>query len=182
MVLNIVIPLRKWYGLENVVTEKHLDNMGKVMLATGLIVAYGYIFDIFFAWYSGDAAEQYSVVNRASGPYALIFWLLILVNVVLPQSLWWPSVRKNPVPLFFAALSVNLGMWIERFIIVVVSLSRDYVPSNWHLFIPTGWDWLTLFGSLGLFFALVFLFVRFLPMVTIFELRELISEEEESLP
>jgi len=182
MVLNIVIPLRKWYGLENVVTKKHLDNMAKVMLATGLIVAYGYIFDIFFAWYSGDAAEQYSVVNRVTGPYALIFWLLILVNVVLPQALWWPSARKNPVPLFFIALSVNLGMWIERFVIVVVSLSRDYVPSSWHLFIPTGWDWLTLFGSLGLFFALVFLFVRFLPMVTMFELRELISEEEESLP
>jgi Ni/Fe-hydrogenase subunit HybB-like protein len=181
MVLNIVIPLRKWYGLENVVTHKHLDNMAKVMLATGLMVAYGYIFDIFFAWYSGDAAEQYSVVNRATGPYALIFWLLILVNVVLPQALWWPSVRKNPIPLFFAALSINLGMWIERFIIVVVSLSRDYVPSSWHLFIPTGWDWLTLFGSLGLFFALVFLFVRFLPMVTMFELRELISEEEEGL-
>lgn len=179
MVLNIIIPLRKWYRLEHFVTEKHFDNMGKVMLATGLIVAYGYIFDIFFAWYSGDAAEQYSIVNRATGPYALIFWLLILVNVVLPQSLWWPAVRKNPIPLFFAALSINLGMWIERFIIVIVSLNRDYVPSSWRIFVPTGWDWLTLFGSIGLFFALVFLFVRFLPMVTMFEIRELISEERQ---
>jgi Ni/Fe-hydrogenase subunit HybB-like protein len=179
MVLNIMIPLRKWYGLENLVTEKHLDNMGKVMLAMGLVVTYGYIFDMFTSWYSGDAAEQYSLVNRAVGPYAPIFWLLMLVNVVLPQSLWFPYVRKNSVPLFFAALSINVGMWIERFIIVIVSLSRDYVPSSWRLFIPTGWDWLTLFGSLGLFFALVFLFVRFLPMVTMFEIRELISEEKE---
>lgn len=179
MVLNIMLPLRKWYGLESVVTEKHLDNMGKVMLVTGLMVAYGYIFDMFTAWYSGDAAEQYSVVNRAIGPYAPVFWLLILVNVILPQSLWWPYVRKNPVPLFFAALSINLGMWLERFVIVVVSLHRDFVPSSWRLFIPTGWDWLTLFGSLGLFFAMIFLFVRFLPMVSIFEVRELISEEKE---
>jgi Ni/Fe-hydrogenase subunit HybB-like protein len=178
MVLNILIPLRSWYGLENVVTEKHLDNMGKVMLATGLMVAYGYIFDIFTSWYSGDAAEQYSVVNRAIGPYAPIFWLLMLVNVLIPQSLWFPSVRKNPVPLFFAALSVNIGMWLERFVIVIVSLSRDFVPSSWRLFIPTGWDWLTLFGSLGLFFTLVFLFVRFLPIVTMFELRGLMSEAE----
>jgi hypothetical protein len=152
--------------------------MAKVMLATGLMLAYGYVFDMFFAWYSGDVAEQYSLVNRATGPYAPIFWLLLLVNVVLPQCLWWPRVRKKPVPLFFAALSVNLGMWIERFVIVVVSLNRDYLPSSWRLFIPTGWDWLTLFGSLGLFFALVFLFVRFLPMVTMFEVRELISEEK----
>jgi hypothetical protein len=93
--------------------------------------------------------------------------------------LWWPYVRRNPVPLFFAALSINLGMWLERFVIVVVSLHRDFVPSSWRMFIPTGWDWLTLFGSLGLFFALIFLFVRFLPMVSIFEVRELIAEEKE---
>ena len=143
MVLNILIPLRKWYRLQNLITEKHLDNMGKVMLAMGLTVAYGYIFDMFTSWYSGDSAEQYSL------------------------------------PLFWAALSINLGMWIERFIIVIVSLSRDYLPSSWRLFIPTGWDWLTLFGSLGLFFGLVFLFVRFLPMVTMFEIRELVSERTE---
>ena len=178
MVLNILIPLRSWYGLENVVTEKHLDNMGKVMLATGLMVAYGYIFELFTSWYSGDVAEQYSVLNRAIGPYAPIFWLLMLVNVLIPQSLWFPSVRKHPVPLFFAALSVNIGMWLERFVIVIVSLSRDFVPSSWRLFIPTGWDWLTLFGSLGLFFTLVFLFVRFLPIVTMFELRGLMSRAE----
>ncbi|MBV9490470.1 MAG: polysulfide reductase NrfD [Verrucomicrobia bacterium] len=180
MVLNILIPLRKWYGLESVVTEQHLNNMGKVMLATGWMVAYGYIFDMFFAWYSGDIAERYSVINRTTGPYAPIFWLLMLVNVLVPQALWWPSVRRKPVPLFLVALSVNLGMWLERFVIVIVSLNRDFLPSSWRLFIPTGWDWLTLFGSLGLFFALVFLFVRFLPMVTIFEIRELISENEKN--
>jgi molybdopterin-containing oxidoreductase family membrane subunit len=179
MVLNIMIPLRKWYHLEYLVTEKHLDNMGKVMLATGLMVAYGYIFEMFTSWYSGDIAEQYSLINRASGPYAPVFWLLLVVNVLLPQSLWFPYVRKNPVPLFFAALSVNIGMWIERFVIVIVSLSRDFVPSSWRIFVPTGWDWLTLFGSLGLFFALVFLFVRLLPMITMFEVRQLISEKEE---
>lgn len=178
MVLNIIIPLRKWYRLENVVTEQHLDHMAKVMLATGLLLAYGYIFEIFFAWYSGDPAEQYSVVNRATGPYAPLFWLLLLVNVVLPQSLWWRSVRTRPVLLFFAALSVNVGMWMERFVIVVVSLNRDYLPSSWRMFTPTGWDWLTLVGSLGLFFALVFLFVRFLPMVTMFEVRDLLAKEK----
>ncbi|HEY0792256.1 MAG TPA: NrfD/PsrC family molybdoenzyme membrane anchor subunit [Chthoniobacterales bacterium] len=178
MVLNIIIPLRKWYRLENVVTEQHLDHMAKVMLATGLLLAYGYIFEIFFAWYSGDPTEQYSVVNRATGPYAPLFWLLLLVNVVLPQSLWWRSVRTRPVLLFFAALSVNVGMWMERFVIVVVSLNRDYLPSSWRMFTPTGWDWLTLVGSLGLFFALVFLFVRFLPMVTMFEVRDLLAKEK----
>ncbi len=182
MVLNILLPLRKLYKLEAFVTTKHLDNMAKVMLATGLMLSYGYLFETFFGWYSGDAAEQYAIITRTTGTYAPVYWLLILVNVVIPQALWWPQVRTRPVILFCVAFCVNLGMWIERFVIVVVSLHRDYLPSSWRNYVPTFWDWLTLAGSLGLFFALVFLFIRVLPMVSMTEVRQLVEERKGEAP
>src|SRR5216117_3551400 len=163
MVLNIVIPLRKLYGLESVITMRHLNNMANVMLATGMMVAYGYLMEGFMSWYSGDVFEQYMMANRMFGPYAWSFWGLMLFNVLIPQVLWSRRIRTNPLLLFFVALSVNLGMWLERFVIVITSLHRDFVPSSWNMYTPTIWDWATFFGSIGLFLTLLFLFIRFLP-------------------
>src|SRR5438067_1899619 len=179
MVLNIVIPVRKIYHLENLITERYLNNMANVMFATGLMVSYGYFIEAFMSWYSGDIFEQYMMTNRAFGPYGWIFWVLMLVNCVVPQLLWSRKVRTNDIALFFVALSANLGMWVERFVIVVTSLHRDFLPSSWHMYFPTFWDWATLFGSIGLFLSLLFLFVRFLPMISISEVRELIAERKE---
>jgi molybdopterin-containing oxidoreductase family membrane subunit len=179
MVLNIVIPIRKLYGLEKLITLRHLNNMGNVMLATGWMVAYGYIMEAFMSWYSGGVFERYMMWNRAFGPYGWTFWLLMLVNVLIPQALWSRRVRTSPVLLFCVALSVNLGMWLERFVIVVVSLHRDFSPAMWRMYYPTVWDWLTLLGSIGLFLTLLFLFIRYLPMISMVEVRELIAERKE---
>ncbi|MBV8275251.1 MAG: polysulfide reductase NrfD, partial [Verrucomicrobia bacterium] len=179
MVLNIMIPLRYFYGLDSVITQRHLNCMAGVMLATGLMVGYGYIMETFTGWYSGDIFEQYLVINRAIGPYGWTYWLLLTVNIVIPQLLWIRRVRSNPVSLFAVALSINVGMWLERFVIVIVSLHRDFLPSSWGIYAPTGWDWLILFGSVGLFVSLVFLFVRFLPMIPMSEIKEIVAEREE---
>ena len=179
MVLNIMIPLRYVYGLNSVITERHLNCMAGVMLATGLMVGYGYIMETFTGWYSGDIFEQYLVINRAIGPYGWTYWLLLTFNIVIPQLLWVRRIRTNPISLFLVALSINIGMWLERFVIVIVSLHRDFLPSSWGIYAPTGWDWLILFGSIGLFVSLVFLFVRFLPIISISEVKEIIAEREE---
>ena len=179
MVLNIMIPLRYFYRLESVITERHLNCMAGVMFATGLMVGYGYIMETFTGWYSGDIYEQYLVINRAIGPYGWTYWLLLLVNIVIPQLLWFRRIRSNPVSLFCVALSINVGMWLERFVIIIVSLHRDFLTSSWGIYAPTGWDWLILFGSVGLFVSLVFLFVRFLPMIPMSEIKEIVAEREE---
>ncbi len=178
MVLTIAIPLRAAYGLRDFVTDQHLDNMAKVMLASGLIVAYGYATETFTAWYSGHEPEWYVVTNRLGGPYAILYWLLLACNIGLPQLLWIAGVRRNTYALFAIALVINLGMWLERFIIVVVSLHRDHLPSAWGMYVPTFWDWSTLVGSLGLFTALMFLFVRLLPVISIFEMREMVEQSQ----
>lgn len=182
MVLNIVIPLRRFYGLQNLITARHLNNMANVMLATGMMVAYGYLMEAFMAWYSGDIFEQYMMANRAFGPYGWIFWALMLLNVVIPQALWVRRVRTNPVALFVVALFVNVGMWVERFVIVVTSLHRDFTPSAWGMYYPTKWDIMTLFGSVGLFLTLLFLFVRLLPAISISEVRAVLAEKREVQP
>ena len=181
MVITIVIPVRKIYGLENLITLRHFNNMANVMLVNGLIVAYGYFIEAFMSWYSGDIFDQYMMTNRVLGPYGWIFWLLMLVNVVIPQALWSARVRRNLIALFLVALSINLGMWLERFVIVITSLHRDFVPSSWGMFFPTIWDWATLFGSIGLFLTLLFLFIRFLPMIAISETRELVAEPQKAM-
>ncbi len=178
MVLTIAIPLRAAYGLEDFVTMRHLDNMAKVMLASGLIVAYGYLTESFTAWYSGDEFDQYMLGNRAFGEYAPWFWLLLTCNIAIPQLLWFGRVRRNVYLLFVLALVINVGMWLERFIIVVVSLHRDFLPSSWGYYKPTIWDWSTLLGSIGLFSALMYLFIRLLPMISIFEMREMVEDVE----
>jgi Ni/Fe-hydrogenase subunit HybB-like protein len=176
MVMTLAIPIRRFYGLEDFITMRHLRAMAKVLLATGLIVAYGYLMEGFMGWYSGNRFESYMMANRLFGPYAPLFWALLLCNVLVPQAIWFRRIQDNVLALFIIAIVVNIGMWLERFIIVVTSLHRDFLPSAWALYIPTVWDWATFVGTIGLFFALLFLFVRVLPMISIFEMRELVSE------
>ncbi len=177
MVMTLSIPLRKYYKLEDFVTMRHLDNMAKVMLATGLIVAYGYMMETFSAFYSGDLYERFMVLNRWTGPYWPFYWSLIACNIVIPQVLWSRKARSNVSLLFVISLVVNTGMWLERFIIVVTSLHRDFLPSAWGMYWPTRWDIFTYVGTLGLFFTLFFLFIRFLPVIAISEMRGLVKEE-----
>jgi molybdopterin-containing oxidoreductase family membrane subunit len=178
MVLMIAIPLRAVYGLQDFITMRHLNNMAKVMLATGLIVAYGYMTEIFFAWYSGNQYEEFMILNRMKGPYAPFYWALILCNVIAPQFLWFNKVRSSPVALFASAIVVSIGMWLERFVIVVTSLHRDFLTSSWGMYYPTAFDYSTFLGTIGLFLALLFLFIRFLPMISIFEMRTILPQAE----
>ncbi len=179
MVMTLAIPIRKYYGLEDFITMRHLENMAKVMLATGLIVAYGYMMETFGAFYSGNQYDKFMVLNRWFGPYAFFYWMLILCNIVLPQMMWWKKVRMNVLVLFVISLVVNIGMWLERFIIVVTSLHRDFLPSSWGMYYPTKWDWATFTGTIGLFLTLLFLFIRYLPVISISEMRVLVEETEE---
>jgi Ni/Fe-hydrogenase subunit HybB-like protein len=176
MVLTLAIPIRAIYGLEDFITLRHLQNMAKVMLVTGLIVAYGYMTEMFIAWYSADKFEMFVPWNRMTGPYGAIYWALILCNVVIPQALWFKGIRTNVYALFVLAIIVNIGMWLERFVIVVTSLHRDFLPSSWGNYSPTFWDWSTFAGTIGLFLTLLFLFVRFLPMISIAEMRAILPE------
>jgi Ni/Fe-hydrogenase subunit HybB-like protein len=178
MVMVLAIPIRYVYGLQDFITMRHLQNMAKIMLATGLIVAYGYGMEAFMAWYSAVPTERFMIFNRWYGPYAPAFWSLIGINVLIPQLLWFKRVRLNTIALFFIAFAVNIGMWLERFVIVVTSLHRDYLPSSWGMYYPTVWDISTFAGTIGLFFALLFLFIRLLPMISIFEMRTLVPKAE----
>jgi molybdopterin-containing oxidoreductase family membrane subunit len=176
MVMTLSIPLRAAFKLQDFITLKHLNNMAKIMLATGLIVFYGYLMEIFFAWYSGNPYEQFVILNRITGPYRWLWYLLILCNGLLPQLLWFRGVRHSVPALFLIALVVNVGMWLERFVIVVTSLHRDFLPSSWGMYMPTVWDWATFVGSIGLFLSLLFLFIRVLPVISIFEMRTILPE------
>jgi molybdopterin-containing oxidoreductase family membrane subunit len=176
MVLALAIPLRAVYGLQGLITDRHLDNAAKVMLATGLIVAYAYVMETFMAWYSGSIYEQQAFWNRMTGPYAFQYWFLVTCNIVSPQLLWFKKFRASPVLLFISSIVVLVGMWLERFMIIVSSLAQDYVPSAWSLFHATRWDWATYWGTIGLFLFLFFLFVRLLPMISIFEVRTLLPQ------
>jgi molybdopterin-containing oxidoreductase family membrane subunit len=178
MVLTLVIPLRRIYGLQGYITTRHLELMAKVLMATGWIVIYGYFAEFFAAWRSGDVFERFMAANRALGPYAPAFWLLLACNLLAPQLLWRRALRRNAIVLWFVALVVNLGMWLERFVSVVTSLHRDFLPSSWGLFVPTFWDWSTFIGTLGLFVALVFLFIRYLPAISMAEMRQFVSRPE----
>jgi molybdopterin-containing oxidoreductase family membrane subunit len=176
MVLTLAIPLRHAFGLHDFITGRHLANAAKVLLATSWLVSYGYLAEIFTAFYSGDVYERYMTVNRFTGPYAPVYWAMLACNVLVPQLFWFRRVRHNVALLFVLSLVINCGMWMERFLIVVTSLHRDYLPSAWGMFYPTRWDWITLFGSIALFVWLFLLFVRFLPSISIAEMRELVRE------
>ncbi len=182
MVMTLAIPLRKVYGLQDFITMRHLQNMAKVILATGLIVAYGYAMEVFFAWYSANPYERGMAWNRMTGPFAWSYWALMLCNVITPQFLWLKKVRNNVALLFLICLIVNVGMWLERFVIVVTSLSRDFLPSSWDTYAGTVWDWSLYVGTMGLFGTLLFLFIRFLPMISIFEMRTLVPHSKQKAP
>jgi Ni/Fe-hydrogenase subunit HybB-like protein len=182
MVLALAIPLRSVYGLQGLITDRHLDNSAKVMMATGLIVGYSYILEAFSAWYSGNVFEQSIMWNRMTGPYKYHYWALIACNVLAPNGLWFKRIRSTPALLFIWSMIVLVGMWLERFVIIVSSLAQDNLPSSWGIFRPTRWDWATYVGTIGLFLFLFFLFIRLLPMISIFEVRTLLPEakvEEE---
>jgi molybdopterin-containing oxidoreductase family membrane subunit len=183
MVLTLAIPLRRIYGLQDFITMQHLNYMGRIVLATGLVVAYGYTMEAFMAWYSGNIYEQFMMINRFTGPYRYMYWSLLACNVIAPQALWFQRVRSSTIALMVICMFVNVGMWLERYIIIVVSLSADFMPSSWGLFTGTRWDWSMYVGTIGLFLTLFFLFIRFLPMISIFEMRTMLPEakvEEES--
>jgi Ni/Fe-hydrogenase subunit HybB-like protein len=174
MVLTLMIPVRKFYGLEDIITMRHLNNMAKVTLATGLIVGYGYMMEAFFGYFSADVYEKFMVWNRMTGPYAPFYYCLIFCNIITPQFLWSKRIRTSPGILWILSIVVNIGMWLERFVIVVTSLHRDFLPSSWGMYAPTIWDFAVFFGTIGLFLFMIFLFIRVLPMITIFELRMLL--------
>ncbi len=181
MVLTLVIPVRAIFGYHDFITARHLNNMAKIMLATGLIVAYGYVMELFMAWYSAHSYEMDMFFQvRWKGPYAAYYWALILCNIAIPQLLWSAWVRRNPYILWVIAIIINVGMWLERFVIVITSLHRDFLTSSWGMYYPTVWDWATYLGTIGLFFFLLFLFMRLLPMISIFEIRELVAHQSHA--
>jgi Ni/Fe-hydrogenase subunit HybB-like protein len=177
MVLTLAIPLRAVYKLHNLLTLKHLENMAIVMLSTGLIVAYGYIVEIFMGFYGGNKYEMYMITNRWFGAYAPAYWMLIACNIAIPQLLWIKAVRINVPALFVMSLVVNTGMWLERFIIVVTSLHRDFMPSRWGMYYPTIWDYAIFLGTIGFFLFNMFLFARFIPMIAGYEMRDLVNKK-----
>ena len=177
MVLVIAIPLRKFYRLEDFITMRHIRNMAKIMLATGMIVAYGYMSEAFMGWYGGNVYEMSLTWNRSFGPYKWFYWFLILSNILIPQLLWSKKIRNSTGWVFAISIVVLVGMWLERFVIVVGSLSRDFLPSNWGMYSATTWDYLTLLGTLGFFAACMFLFIRIMPMISIAEMKNLIDQE-----
>jgi molybdopterin-containing oxidoreductase family membrane subunit len=179
MVITLLIPIRKIYGMEDFITLRHFDLMAKVLLTTGLIVSYGYLMEFFTGWYSASEYEISMLLNRVGGHYAVAFWGMIICNAAFIQLLWFKRVRQNLVLLFIISIIVNVGMWLERFVIVVISLSADFIPASWAVFSGTVWDWALLLGTIGLFLTLLFLFMRTLPMISIFEVRELLFKTNE---
>ncbi len=177
MVLTLAIPIRKFYHMEDLVTLRHLDNMAKVMLATGGIVAYGYGMEVFMSWFSASHWEFFMMWNRMFGPMGWAYWILIATNIVIPlTSLWSRKLRVNVSWLFFISIVVNTGMWFERFVIVVTSLYRDYLPSSWGTYRATKWDYMIYVGTMGLFTLLFFLFIRFLPMIPMSEIKMMLPQ------
>ncbi|MEI7769269.1 MAG: NrfD/PsrC family molybdoenzyme membrane anchor subunit, partial [Chloroflexales bacterium] len=179
MVLLLMIPVRSFYGFQSYVTIRHLDVMAKVMLATGMIVVYGYFMEVFGSLYSSSKYEQYLLYNRLSGPSAWAYYGLLFCNAVAIQPLWFRRVRQNIPALMIISMIISVGMWLERYVIIVISLQREFLPSSWDVYIPTVWDWSLYLGTIGLFFTLTFLFIRVLPMINIFEIRMFLHQETE---
>lgn len=176
MVLTLAIPLRHYFQLHDFITLRHLTLAAKVILACSMIVAYGYLSEIFTAYYSGDEFEIAMTRDRFTGAYSPLYWAYMVCNVVLPQLLWWAKVRRSVAALLVISIFINIGMWMERFLIVVQSLHRDFLPSSWGLFVPTVWDWTFLLSSIAMFIWLFLMFVRFLPVISMTEMRGLVHE------
>ena len=176
MVLTLAVPCRAMFGIKDIITDRHIDNCCKVMLGVGMICTYAYVLEFFVAWYSGHHFEQYIFLNRLAGSSAPGFWSLIILNCVIPQILWFRWARRNVVTIMVAAMAVNIGMWFERYVIVISSLSRDFLPGSWADFQPTWVDIWMFIGSFGLFFTNFLLFLKFLPIVAIAEVKTVMSE------
>jgi molybdopterin-containing oxidoreductase family membrane subunit len=176
MVLLLAIPLRKFYHLEDLITERHLDNCGKFMIATGLLVTYTYAAETFYSWYATDIYGAWWNWNRAHGAYRIVWYLDIAMVCVIPLLLWIRKIRRSPMWLFIISVDIVIGMWIERVMIVIITLNSTHLPSSYGLYVPTRWDWATLLGSLGFFVVCFLLFVRLIPMIPIFEMRKLVHE------
>lgn len=179
MVVTLMVPARAWFGLKDLVTIRHLENMNKIILATSCIVGYAYATEFFIAWYSGSQYELFAFLNRALGPYKWAYWTMVFCNVVVPHVFWFKKCRTTPWIMMIVAILVNVGMWFERFVIIVTSLSRDFLPSSWGQFVPTPIDVVMFLGSFGLFFTLFLLFCRYLPMVAMAEVKAAVSHDIE---
>jgi molybdopterin-containing oxidoreductase family membrane subunit len=176
MVLVLIVPAREWFGLKEIITLRHIDNMCKILLATGMMVGYAYAIEFFIAWYSGSPTERFVFINRAFGPYWWAYWTMVTCNVIVPQVFWSKAARSNVWVVWTVGVLVNVGMWFERFVIIVTSLHRDFIPSNWSMYEPTWVEYLTLAGSFGLFFTLFLLFLRFLPMIAMAEVKSVMPQ------
>ena len=171
MVVTLSVPAREWFGFKELITMRHLENMNKIILVTGTMVGYAYAMEFFVAWYSGNPYEKFAFINRATGPYWWAYWTMVSCNVISPQIFWFKKLRTNVWVMWVVSIFVNIGMWFERFVITVTSLSRDFLPSSWGYFKPTNIDILMFIGSFGLFFTLFLLFIRWLPQVAIAEVK-----------
>ncbi len=177
MVMTLALIARKIYKLENYITLNHLEKMNKIMLVTGMMVGYSYGCEFFVAWYSGNPYEQFAFINRAFGPYWWAYWTMITCNVVVPQLFWSKKLRTNLAVMFVVSILINVGMWFERFVILL-TLTRDFLPSSWGWYWPTIWDGMTMVGSFGLFFTLFLLFLRFLPMISMAEVKNVLPQAD----
>ena len=177
MVLILAIPMRQIFNLKDMITMRHLENCAKIILATAIFVAYGYGMELFMAYYSGETYERFMTVNRFFGPYGWSYWALMTCNVLIPQLFWFRKVRTSLIWQFVISIMVSIGMWLERFVIIAVPLTRSFLPSSWHTYTPTGWDWAQYIGTFGLFLTCFLLFCRMLPVIAMAEMRELVHHE-----
>jgi molybdopterin-containing oxidoreductase family membrane subunit len=178
MVATVIIIMRWMFRLHHLITDNHLDLMNRIVIVTSLMVGYAYAMELFIAWYSGVAYERYMFLNRALGPYAWAYWIMVVCNVVAPQLLWFKKIRRSVLLMYPIVVLINVGMWFERFVIVVTSLHRDYLPSSWDMFVPTWIDAGLLIGSFGLFLTLMLLFCRFLPTISTTELKAVMPKAQ----
>lgn len=178
MVQTLALPARKLLGLKNLITVKHIENMNKIILVTGTMVGYAYSMEFFIAWYSGNEYESFAFINRAFGPYAWAYWTMVSCNVITPQLFWFKKLRTSIVVSFILSIFVNIGMWFERFVITVTSLNRDFLPSSWRYFQPTIFDSLFFIGSFGLFFTLFLLFIRYMPVIAMAEVKAVMPQAD----
>ncbi len=181
MVLTLAIPARRLFGLETLITKRHLENMCKVILVTGSVVGYAYSMEMFIAYYGANPYEGFTFYNRAFGPYGWAYWIMVSCNVISPQLFWFKKLRTNPTFIFIISIFVNIGMWFERFVITVSSLNRDFLPTSWGYFSPTPVDFMMFIGSFGIFFTLFLLFLRWIPMIAIAEVKTTMEESHVHL-
>jgi molybdopterin-containing oxidoreductase family membrane subunit len=180
MVVVLAAALRWAFGLAALVTVNHFEVIGRVLLAASIVMGISYASEWFWAWYSGERAERHLTTFLFTGPYAPLYYGQLMCNVILPQLLWWRAVRRSIPAMVALSVIINVGMWLERILIVWATLSRDYLPSMWRVFLPTVWDWMLLVGSLGTFMFLFMMFARILPALSVHELRKLWVEEREA--